>query len=193
MNTRIRYLLQPKKVWSREEVLRNSSPVPKASGIYAWYFTEIPYGVPTDRCNICEGLTLLYTGISPKRPSQETGKASSENLRTRLKYHYRGNAYGSTLRKSLGCLLSEKLGIQLQRFGSGKRVHFGDGESVLSEWMGHNAFVAWLLHDAPWTVENELISGLSLPLNLRGNEHHPFYQALSKIREECMKKALPAS
>jgi hypothetical protein len=46
---------------------------------------------------------------------------SRQNLRKRLRYHYRGNAYGSTLRLTLGALLNEQLIIQLRRVGSGSR------------------------------------------------------------------------
>ncbi|WP_386143941.1 GIY-YIG nuclease family protein [Streptomyces yanii] len=44
-------------------------------------------------------------------------RTSTQNLRTRVRYHYRGNAAGSTLRLTLGCLL----GLELRRVGSGKR------------------------------------------------------------------------
>ena len=51
--------------------------------------------------------------------------------------------------------------------------------------MGENAFVTWLVHDEPWILEDELIKTVNLPLNLRGNESHPFYSVLSAIRKEC--------
>jgi hypothetical protein len=35
-----------------------------------------------------------------------------------IRYHYTGNASGSTLRLTLGCLLAERLGIQLRRVGA---------------------------------------------------------------------------
>jgi hypothetical protein len=60
------------------------------------------------------------------------GKPSKQNLRSRIKNHYRGNAESSTLRLTLGFLLSEKLGIELRRVGSGKRMTFSQGEKVLS-------------------------------------------------------------
>ena len=59
-------------------------------------------------------------------------------------YHYRGNAEGSTLRKTLGCLLADHLGIDLRRVDSGTRRTFGDGEAALSQWMAGNAFVSWI-------------------------------------------------
>jgi hypothetical protein len=47
------------------------------------------------------------------------------NLREQIiKDHYTGNAEGSTLRKTLGCLLADELGIQLRRVGSGKGMTF---------------------------------------------------------------------
>jgi len=48
-------------------------------------------------------------------------------LRQRLRTHYAGNAGGSTLRKILGCLPADELGIQLRRVGSGTRKTFVEG------------------------------------------------------------------
>ena len=50
--------VEPSRVWSRSEVLGPPSPVPKASGIYAWYFREIPGCLPTDGCVGVNGHTL---------------------------------------------------------------------------------------------------------------------------------------
>ena len=97
--------------------------------------------------------------------------------------HYCGNAYGSTLRLSLGCLLSGQLGIQLRRVGSGKRLSFtAEGEDKLSLWMGRNAFVSWVEDPSPWQLEEEALASMSLPLNLRGNENHQFYATLYSMR-----------
>jgi hypothetical protein len=63
------------------------------------------------------------------------------------------------------------------------------GEDQLSKWMGENAHVGWLEHDEPWTVEDDAIGEKSLPLNLRGNESHPFYPILTDIRREAREKA----
>ena len=115
-------ILQPDRFWSRAEVLANPSPVSRQPGVYGWYFKNIPPGVPTDNCRCQDGLTLLYTGISPNAPPQNGRNPSSQSLGDRIRYHYRGNAEGSTLRLTLGCLLAEELGIQLRRVGSGKRL-----------------------------------------------------------------------
>ena len=181
-------LIHPSKVYTRVEVLRRDSPVPQSSGAYSWFFKDIPPNVPIEKCVEYNGLHLLYVGISPKKP-QRIGKPSKQNLRTRIKYHYQGNAEGSTLRLTLGCLLTSKLGIELRRIGSGKRMTFSQGEEALSNWMSENAFVSWIVHEEPWRVEELAIRKISLPLNLRGNERHPFHRTLTSIRRSTKRKA----
>jgi len=93
------------------------------------------------------------------------------------------------LRKTLGCLLADELGIQLRRVGSGSRMTFGAGEQALSAWMAENAFVSWLVRECPWELEDELIAGLDLPLNLMGNSANPFHRVLSQVRASCVAEA----
>lgn len=90
-------LIHPEKFYSRDEAVLRNGPVPKAPGVYAWFFKEIPLRVPLENCVIHDGLHLLYVGISPSKPPRQ-GKLSSQNLSKRIKNHYRGNAEGSTLR-----------------------------------------------------------------------------------------------
>ncbi|NCA72061.1 MAG: hypothetical protein EOM91_18675 [Sphingobacteriia bacterium] len=175
-------LLAPGRFWSRTEVLASPSPVPREPGVYAWYFRDIPPGVPSADCHRCGDLMLLYIGIAPKAPPKNGARPSSQRLVDRVRYHYRGNAEGSTLRLTLGCLLSETLGIELRRVGSGKRMTFADGEEVLSGWMAGNAFVTWVVNPEPWVLEEVLIAGLSLPLNLDMNRGHAFAEILRGIR-----------
>jgi hypothetical protein len=73
--------------------------------------------------------------------------------------------------------------------GSGKRLTFGTGERALSEWMGQNAFVTWVVHPTPWELEEHLIGALSLPLSLHQNDRHPFHAVLSKLRGEARSRA----
>jgi len=181
-------LIHPEKVYSRDEVLQLNGPVPEAPGVYAWFFKEIPSMVPLENCVIHGGLHLLYVGVSPSKPPGQ-GRLSSQNLSKRIKYHYMGNAEGSTLRLTLGCLLSESLGIELRRVGSGKRMTFSTGESLLSDWMSENAFVAWVVNSEPWRLEDYIIRRLSLPLNLIGNEKHPFQRTLISVRRQAKRRA----
>ena len=183
-------IVGPAKLWSRGEVLARPTPVPAASGIYGWYFESLPPGVDASGCVEHAGLRLLYVGISPQElapprlPSQET-------LRKRIRYHYSGNAEGSTLRRTLGVLL----GLELRRVGSGTRFTFssvrgrrGD-EAQLDRWMSENAFVCWRACEQPWLVEQRLISSLDLPLNLRDNSAHPFHPVLSTARKAALARA----
>ena len=175
-------LLDPPKVWSRSEAL-TSGCVPRAAGVYAWYFMSLPPLVPGQGCLVRHGLTLLYVGIAPKEPPQNGRKPSSQTLAKRIRYHLRGNAYGSTLRLTLGCLLAEQLGIELRRVGSGGRLTFAQGESVLSDWMADNAFVCWVETPSPWELEAKLISNTCLPLNLDQNRTGAFYETLTLARD----------
>ncbi len=181
-------LLHPSKLWSRAEVLQRPSPVPREPGVYGWYFRGIPPSVPTDGCHRHADLTLLYVGISPRRAPENGVPPSRQQLRKRVSYHFRGNAEGSTLRLTLGCLLSEHLQIQLRRVGSGTRRTFSVGEAALSRWMDENAFVCWAQHPDPRSQEEQLIHRLILPLNLEGNSH-PYRPLLSAIRSAAKRTA----
>jgi hypothetical protein len=68
---------------------------------------------------------------------------------------------------------------------NGKKITFGDSEEVLSIWMSTNAFITWLINETPWELERVLIHSISLPLNIQGNDAHPFYQTLRTIRKSC--------
>lgn len=184
-------LLCPANLFSRDEVLSKPSPVPKAPGVYAWYFHAIPPRVPTSGCIASEFKTLLYVGISPSAPPENGKGRSTQSLwhRVRYHYHYHGNAEGSTLRLTLGCLLADELGIELRRVGSGKRMTFGLGEAVLSEWLAENAFVTFHVCEKPWEVERELLGQVSLPLNLDQNRSHAFHSLLSELRRTAKQRA----
>ncbi len=180
-------LTKPIILYSRSAVLTKPCPVPQESGAYAWFFKDVPAIVPTDGCVTKDGMTLLYVGISPDKVGKPKSK---QNLRKRITNHYRGNAEGSTLRRSLGVLLAEESDFPLRRVGSGKRMTFTHlGEQWLDDWMEENAFVVWVEHPAPWELEEELLSTLSLPLNIKGNADHPFTAELSRLRKDAIKQA----
>ena len=186
--------VDPVRVYSCEEALARPSPVPAGDGVYGWWFRELPPLVAADACCQHQALRLLHVGISPNRPPLNGRSPSRQTLRTRIRYHYAGNAEGSTLRKTLGCLLADQLGIQLRRVGSGTRMTFVGGEQVLSAWMAENAYATWVVRDRPWELEDELIRALDLPLNLQGNPHNPFHSVLTGVRAGCVAQArsLPA-
>ena len=156
---------------------------------------DFPRRLIPQRARGPEGLTLLYAGISPKEPPQNGRAPSRQNLRTRVRTHYAGNAEGATLRKTLGCLLADEFaGIELRRVGSGKRMTFVEGEGLLSAWMATHALVSWVTHAHPWELEARLIETLDLPLNLEGNAHNRFRSENSQDGPErcgCASKVTP--
>ncbi|MEU6161508.1 GIY-YIG nuclease family protein [Streptomyces sp. NPDC047130] len=169
-------LARPDRLWSVEEVLSSPSPVPAAAGVYGWHFEEPPHPE-------LPGRRLLYVGMAPRRTTTRT---STQNLATRVRYHCRGNAAGSTLRLSLGCLL----GLELRRVGSGRRLTFGrEGEAELSRWMADNARVCWVEHAEPTALESRLIAELDVPLNIDQNSHNAFYRRLREIRAQARSRA----
>ena len=180
-------LIPPERLFTRAEVLQRSSPVPRAFGLYAWYFREVPAIVPTRGCLEFSGNTLLYLGIAPDIKNKPNSRST---LLKRIRQHYRGNAEGSTLRRTLGMLLEEKSGFPLRRVGSGKRITLTHaGEQYLDRWMEHNAFVAWIVHAEPWRIEHQLFYQISCPLNISGNAHHSFYPVLRKMRADALQRA----
>lgn len=180
----LKHLTQSEGLHTRAQVLGTPSCVPQSAGFYGWYFRELPDDVPSMGCAVQDGATLLYVGIAPRSPS------SQRTLRSRLVEHMRGNASGSTLRLSMGCLLASRLGLELRRTSPlGRRLTFGPGERILSDWFEKNARVAFHAVQNPWQLEPEIISALSLPLNLEHNEGHDFSRVLSRRRSEAKKRA----
>lgn len=173
------------------DVLTDPNPVPERGGIYAWYFGDLPPGIAWGGCHVFDGRTLLYVGISPKAAPMNGAPASRQTLRKRLRTHYCGNAAGSTLRLTLGCLLGSRLDLALRRVGSGGRYTFTNpGEGVLDEWMAQHAFVTWAAHDQSWLIEHQALkSGLVLPLNIQGNPRDDLAKFISSIRRECRLRA----
>jgi len=176
----------PEKTYSRTEVMSKPTPVPAVNGVYFWWFKEIPPGVPTEGCITADGFTLLYVGISPDKRGKPNSRS---NLRQRIRTHYSGNAAGSTLRRTLGVLLSGKSSFPLRRVGSGSRMTFTHpGEQWLDAWMEENARVHWIPVETPWEVEDRLIATIPLPLNIQGNGHC-FKIMLSGMRTQAAAEA----
>ncbi|MCZ4577587.1 GIY-YIG nuclease family protein [Gordonia amicalis] len=178
---------------ARGQVL--AGDVPQRAGIYAWWFRDLPSDrIDPSACVKRDGLTLLYVGISPNKPTTSGRSRRSQNLRKRLRNHYRGRASTSTLRLSLGVLLAEQLGIELRRYGNAGKRHFGSGEWDLDRWMDTNTVVSWIESDEPWLLEDVFVSHLDVPLNLQGNSRNKFYGELRALRSRAAKRAdeLPA-
>ena len=157
------------------------SVVESERGIYGWWFSAKLPAVPLVGAKVYAGWRLLYVGIAPSGP---TVARRPRTLRSRLRNHCRGPLATSTLRRTLACLLSaEKL--RLRRRPSGKLCMTAIEEARLTGWMEASARVAWLCHDQPWLLEDELIEAghPRLPLNIKGSSD-PFRVELRRLRSK---------
>jgi hypothetical protein len=66
---------------------------------------------------------------------------------------------------------------------------FCDGEDLLSNWMGGNAFVSWTVTPEPWVTEAQLIASENLPLNIDQNTLSPSHETVRMARREAKKIA----
>jgi hypothetical protein len=180
------------KPYTRDEVFAEPCPVPSKPGVYGWWFRTVPAAVDASACEQRDGLTLLYVGISPTRPPVEGKPPSTQDLRKRIRYHFGGgnaDAEGSALRKTLGVVLADELGLELRRVGSGRRRTLAGGEAVLTRWMADNVLVSWVARREPWHFEEELISKVDVPLVLHGNKNNAFYPELNRLRREAVRRS----
>lgn len=165
-----------------DEIRHNTGSSPPAlPGVYAWWFREGCLSmVPVKPCPHRDGYRLLYIGITAAT------RRSNTTLCDRIVYcHVRGRATNSTLRTSLGLLLEHQLGTRPTRISS-RNWHFeGEAEKALSDWMARNAAVSWVtvneLQDRR-ALEDHLIESCRVPMNLKGNRKHPFYETLYALR-----------
>jgi hypothetical protein len=176
----VQLVISRDRSYRRSEVL-DSFPNNSVKGVYAWWFKNMPAFVPLKGAPRARGMTLLYVGTS-ERP-----------LRKRLREHVGDDTSRSTLRRSIGCLLSEQLQIEfvVKRQSRGTRCHFGFdalGEIALSNWMEENACVSWVEHSEPLHLEDHLIKSLIIPMNIKGNSH-PFAGVLHSRRVALFDKA----
>ena len=76
-------LLAPERLYGRDELLGSACLVPRAAGVYAWFFRQVPDVVPTEGCLTHEGMTLLYVGISPDKQEsfRKLQTTSDDNIR----------------------------------------------------------------------------------------------------------------
>ncbi|MFC3673120.1 GIY-YIG nuclease family protein [Novosphingobium pokkalii] len=184
-------LLAPTQLATGEMAAGRTDGAPRSPGIYAWYFDAIPAGIDAADCHRAGDWTLLYCGISPKKPPLNGRPPSRSHVHQRLRTHFGGNAAGSTLRLTLGCLLEAEIGTILRRVGTTGRLTFTNpGEQLLDAWLHMHARVAWATHPAPWEPEKKLLaSGLPLPLNINGNPCAAFTGQLSALRSAAKRRA----
>ena len=163
--------------------------VPGEPGVYGWWIRRGALERPDMAYRDVDGCELLYVGISPRRPSA-AGRASAGNLRKRLLQHVNGNASQSTLRRTLGVLLADQLGLRLAVYGG--REHYGPGELQVSRWLHEHARFAYAVDPEPWVAEEELLAHAPLALNLRGRRD-AFAEVISARRKLALAAARTAA
>ncbi len=179
-------LLHPSRFYRVSEINAMPALVPRLAGVYAWWFSKVPDGVPHEGIIQRDNLLLLYVGIAPRRPSA-VGSVSKRTLRNRLLNHCRGPIGSSTLRRTLVAILGAELRLSPIRRSNGKPSMSSEDESILSRWMDDHARVNWIANNEPWEIENYLISeGARLPLNIRGSSD-PFAAQLSQLRSQLLR------
>lgn len=158
-----------------ELAARSVAPPPTAPGIYAWWQRPgaLP-GVPGTPHPIAD-LELLYVGIAPARAS------SAGNLRKRLRIHHGAAIGSSTFRRSLAAFLWEPMGWSPEF--TDRPVLSARDLAALSEWQRENTVVQWVVVEAPWVPEPEIVQAMRPPLNQDHNEAHPFYAEVGSARK----------
>ncbi len=180
------YFLNRPKMHQRKYVLSKNSSCPRSNGIYAWYFKDGLFKLPNQKSiSRHKNYSILYIGIAPSRLT------SKSNIRKRIFNHFRGTAYGSTLRLSLGVLLSNKSKFILRRIKNKKMIRFTDeGEDWIDNWLEKNSLVSWFENPQPWKIEKNLINQLYLPLNIQGNLNNAFKSTLIDLRKKARERAM---
>jgi hypothetical protein len=152
--------------------------LPSEAGFYAWWTKKdsIP-GVPECPHPTEKDLHLFYVGIAPSRPT------SSATIRSRvINNHIRGNTGSSTFRLTLASLLLESENYERVR-ATDRVLLTAQDNRRLTKWQEENLFLTWAEHPRPWEIEHEVIAALKPPLNLAGNQSHPFWRTLSDARK----------
>lgn len=159
---------------------------PASPGIYGWWVKKGTLDIPDAPYQDKDGHQLLYVGISPRRPSA-AGRKSKSTVRDRLVTHATKDASRSTLRRTLGVLLADDLGLTLGVHRG--REHYGpEGEALISHWLDANARIAWVIDAEPWEAEEALLAQATLALNLDGRSD-AFARFISSRRRSALAAA----
>ena len=184
---REKFLAGLSELYSRKQIVNDQLlERPPKSGFNLWFFKEIPDDIPANGCFKKDGLTLLYVGIAPDSVK------SKRNLYQRIRGdHCKGNAKISTLRLSLGVLLTSDYPLRRVKKATRKEeimTFTSDGEKWLNDWMDENAFVGWVKHPTPWEIKEQVIEAFSPPLNIKDGTHL-FGEILNDRRVEAKRLA----
>ena len=153
---------------------------PQAPGVYAWFLDP-----PTALSALPDqNAGAIYVGIS----SNLARRGDEDHFRT-------GGSGFSTLRRSLGALLKDELGLRAEPRSAGRSEQncrcycFDDaGEGRLTDWMQRHLRIGIAEHADPEQIEPTLIAIARPPLNLTGWPN-PYGKALRAARKRCADEA----
>lgn len=168
-----------------EQLQRDARPVgdiraPTRPGVYAWFLDDpgVLPGIPGLRVD------PIYIGMSLdlRQRGEET--------------HFSDDGTGfSTLRRSLGALLKQELGLRARPRGTGTNkqnyrcYRFDEaGDKRLTTWMREHLRVAVAEHHDPNEIETELIRLAQPPLNLN-RWSNPYRPLILTLRKACVAEA----
>jgi hypothetical protein len=163
-----------------EAVPIGSEPMPVVPGCYILFFRS--HATPDLSMDISFRNDVVYVGKSE----------SSIEKRVHNSHLLSGKSGSSTLRRSLGALLRDKLHLEprprsanpvdTKRF---RNYKFDDAsEQRLSEWISRNILGAAVPSATPLATENALIAALAPPLCL-SKWRNPWKRQLSDLRKQC--------
>lgn len=114
--------------------------------------------------------------------------ATKDCLHRRIKSHIKGDSRVSTFRRSLGLLLTDRLGLKVIPMPPKRYFCFTD-EDMLSAWLRANTFVAFKANEEPFEVERRLLDKGGGALNLAGVGDTPVRARLRSMHREASGRA----
>ena len=161
-----------------------------------------------DGCKIlsCPGVLAVFLKTKDNLPDEWKALLNHEHgllyighsdcLVERLSSHFQGtNSTRDTFRRSMGAILREDLGLELQKPSSSKRNQYRfKNEEVLSCWIQQNCEFAYMEVDGNAEEKKKcFISDFDPPVNLRipiDLRHHTKYKEarkkLDRARKDCI-------
>jgi len=185
-------LLHPARLYSASDILSKPCPVPPLPGVYAFYFNEPPARYRHTRVSPGRAACAAVCGHRAKAPSAERKPEQISPPKAAAKKPLPGQRIGLDFATDAG--LSAERATRDQAAPGGQRgpLHLHKpGEQVLDAWMRQHAFVTWVETNAPWELEDYLLTsaGLRLPLNLDGNPCPEAVSTLAAIRLKARQQA----
>ena len=146
--------------------LKNTN-LPTDGRVYFWYVNKEgaqQLGINIDKCFCKNNHYLVYIGLAKSIYQRLNWHAFDKHSVSSIK-----SGFLSTLRQTLSALLVGNM---------------NNAEEIVNNFMDNNMVVDFEVRPDYVEYEKNLILQYDLPLNLRNNKNHPFYQTLKLKRKE---------